>query len=126
VRAVLHDGDGRFVRASASGMFFRPDEREKHIACQKFGHRDSALPANRGQEWCQLSLPSDTCPEVDTTTGWRSGADKRLCIDVATVPDGGKILGLVEGEDVLLVRHGTEFFAVGANCTHYHEPLADD
>ncbi len=35
-----------------------------------------------GQEWCQLTLPSDTCPEVDTTSGWHSGADKRLCIDV--------------------------------------------
>ena len=46
-------------------------------------------------------------------------------VPVANVPDGGKILGVVDGEVVLLVRHGTEFFAVGGNCTHYHGPLAD-
>lgn len=51
--------------------------------------------------------------------------DLRNGVPLATVPDGGKILGLVDGEDVLLVRHGTEFFAVGANCTHYQGPLAD-
>jgi len=41
------------------------------------------------------------------------------------IPDDGKLLGTVEGEDVLLVRSGTEFFAVGASCTHYHGPLAE-
>jgi apoptosis-inducing factor 3 len=41
------------------------------------------------------------------------------------IPDGGKLLGVVEGEDVLLVRSGSEFFAVGASCTHYHGPLAE-
>jgi len=51
--------------------------------------------------------------------------DLRNGVSLATVPDGGKILGVVDGEDVLLVRHGTEFFAVGGNCTHYHGPLAD-
>src|SRR6202166_2236741 len=51
--------------------------------------------------------------------------DLKKGVPLATVPDGGKILGLVDGEDVLLVRHGTEFFAVGANCTHYQGPLAD-
>jgi NADPH-dependent 2,4-dienoyl-CoA reductase/sulfur reductase-like enzyme/nitrite reductase/ring-hydroxylating ferredoxin subunit len=51
--------------------------------------------------------------------------DLKNGVPLATIPDGGKILGLVDGEDVLLVRHGTEFFAVGGNCTHYHGPLAD-
>ena len=51
--------------------------------------------------------------------------DLRNGVSLATVPDGGKVLGVVDGEDVLLVRHGTEFFAVGGNCTHYHGPLAD-
>jgi NADPH-dependent 2,4-dienoyl-CoA reductase/sulfur reductase-like enzyme/nitrite reductase/ring-hydroxylating ferredoxin subunit len=46
-------------------------------------------------------------------------------VPLATIPDGGKILGVVEGEDILLVRHGAEFFAVGGNCTHYHGPLVD-
>ena len=39
--------------------------------------------------------------------------------------DGGKLLGRVDGEDVLLVRQGAEVFAVGAHCTHYHGPLAE-
>ena len=51
--------------------------------------------------------------------------DLKNGVPLATVPDGGKILGVVDGEDVLLVRHGTEFFAVGGNCTHYHGPLAE-
>jgi NADPH-dependent 2,4-dienoyl-CoA reductase/sulfur reductase-like enzyme/nitrite reductase/ring-hydroxylating ferredoxin subunit len=51
--------------------------------------------------------------------------DLRNGVPLASVPDGGKILGVVDGEDVLLVRQGTEFFAVGGNCTHYHGPLAD-
>jgi apoptosis-inducing factor 3 len=42
-----------------------------------------------------------------------------------SIPDGGKLQGVVAGEDVLLVRRGAEFFAVGAFCTHYHGPLAD-
>jgi apoptosis-inducing factor 3 len=51
--------------------------------------------------------------------------DLKNGVPLAAIPDGGKILGVVDGEDVLLVRHGTEFFAVGGNCTHYHGPLAD-
>lgn len=46
-------------------------------------------------------------------------------VPLASIPDGGKLLGVVDGEDVLLVRRGTELFAVGAYCTHYHGPLAD-
>jgi NADPH-dependent 2,4-dienoyl-CoA reductase/sulfur reductase-like enzyme/nitrite reductase/ring-hydroxylating ferredoxin subunit len=46
-------------------------------------------------------------------------------VPLASIPDGGKLLGVVQGEDVLVVRRGTELFAVGAHCTHYHGPLAD-
>jgi NADPH-dependent 2,4-dienoyl-CoA reductase/sulfur reductase-like enzyme/nitrite reductase/ring-hydroxylating ferredoxin subunit len=35
------------------------------------------------------------------------------------------ILGHVNEDDVLLVRRGAEFFAIGAHCTHYHGPLAE-
>src|SRR5436853_2489647 len=42
-----------------------------------------------------------------------------------TLADGGMLLGRVADDDVLLVRSGTELFAVGAHCTHYHGPLAD-
>ena len=38
--------------------------------------------------------------------------------------DGGMIQGKVGDEDVILARHAGEFFAVGANCTHYNGPLA--
>ena len=46
-------------------------------------------------------------------------------VSLASIPDGGKLLGVVDGEEVLLVQRGTQFFAVGAYCTHYHGPLAD-
>jgi len=39
--------------------------------------------------------------------------------------DGRPVAGKVEDNDVLLVRHGSEVFAVGAFCTHYHGSLAD-
>lgn len=38
--------------------------------------------------------------------------------------DGAMALGQAEGEDVVLVRRGDEFLAVGANCTHYHAMLS--
>src|SRR5215813_14071571 len=51
--------------------------------------------------------------------------DLKSGVSLTTIPDGGKLLGVVDGEEVLLARRGTEFFAVGAHCTHYHGPLAD-
>ncbi len=41
------------------------------------------------------------------------------------IPDGGVLLGLVGDEAVVLARSGAEIFAVGADCTHYHGPLAE-
>lgn len=46
-------------------------------------------------------------------------------VPTASIPESGKLLGVVDGEEVLLVRNGTRFFAVGAYCTHYHGPLAE-
>src|SRR5689334_16366169 len=51
--------------------------------------------------------------------------DLKNGVPLASIPDNGKLLGTVDGEEVLLVRRGAEFFAVGAYCTHYHGPLAD-
>jgi NADPH-dependent 2,4-dienoyl-CoA reductase/sulfur reductase-like enzyme/nitrite reductase/ring-hydroxylating ferredoxin subunit len=51
--------------------------------------------------------------------------DLKNGVPLASIADGGKLLGTVDGEDVLLVRRGSELFAVGAACTHYHGPLAE-
>jgi len=51
--------------------------------------------------------------------------DLRSGIALGDLVDGGIILGKVEAEEVILVRRGDDFFAVGAQCTHYHGPLAD-
>ena len=51
--------------------------------------------------------------------------DLKHGLPIASFPDDGKLLGVVDGEDVLVVRRGADFFAVGAQCTHYHGPLAD-
>jgi apoptosis-inducing factor 3 len=51
--------------------------------------------------------------------------DLKKGIPLASIPDNGKLLGVVDGEEVLLVRRETEFFAVGARCTHYQGPLAE-
>jgi NADPH-dependent 2,4-dienoyl-CoA reductase/sulfur reductase-like enzyme/nitrite reductase/ring-hydroxylating ferredoxin subunit len=45
-------------------------------------------------------------------------------VAVDRVPDGGMIQGKVGSENVVLVRRGTEFFAVGATCTHYGGQLS--
>ena len=37
----------------------------------------------------------------------------------------GKLLGHVGNDAVLLVRSGSEVFAIGAHCSHYHGPLAE-
>ena len=37
---------------------------------------------------------------------------------------GGKLVGHVGDEEVLLVQSCAEVFAVGAHCSHYHGPLA--
>jgi NADPH-dependent 2,4-dienoyl-CoA reductase/sulfur reductase-like enzyme/nitrite reductase/ring-hydroxylating ferredoxin subunit len=41
------------------------------------------------------------------------------------LPDGGRLIGRVGKDQVLLLRRGQEIFAIGAHCTHYHGPLAE-
>jgi NADPH-dependent 2,4-dienoyl-CoA reductase/sulfur reductase-like enzyme/nitrite reductase/ring-hydroxylating ferredoxin subunit len=54
-----------------------------------------------------------------------TGPDLSEGIAAGDVPDGGSLLGHSGGDAVLLVRRGTEVFAVGAACTHYGGPLAE-
>src|ERR671927_1829255 len=42
-----------------------------------------------------------------------------------SIDDGTSLLGHVGDEAVLLVRQGADMFANGAECTHYHGPLAE-
>jgi NADPH-dependent 2,4-dienoyl-CoA reductase/sulfur reductase-like enzyme/nitrite reductase/ring-hydroxylating ferredoxin subunit len=51
--------------------------------------------------------------------------DFRNGFPMGDVPEGGMVLGQVEGEEVILVRRGSEFFATGAYCTHYYGPLGE-
>jgi NADPH-dependent 2,4-dienoyl-CoA reductase/sulfur reductase-like enzyme/nitrite reductase/ring-hydroxylating ferredoxin subunit len=53
-----------------------------------------------------------------------SGPDLTQGVSPAELADG-KLVGHVGDQEVLLVCAGTEVFAVGAHCTHYHGPLAD-
>jgi NADPH-dependent 2,4-dienoyl-CoA reductase/sulfur reductase-like enzyme/nitrite reductase/ring-hydroxylating ferredoxin subunit len=52
------------------------------------------------------------------------GADLGNGVAVEDLADGGILQGKVAGEDVILVRRGSNFFALGATCTHYGGPLA--
>ena len=54
-----------------------------------------------------------------------TGPDLTQGIALGELSDGGKLVGHVGGDDILLVRRGAEIFAVAAHCTHYHGPLAD-
>jgi len=53
------------------------------------------------------------------------GPDLTKGIAAAELADGGKLLGRVGDDQVLLVRRGAEVFALAAHCTHYDGPLHD-
>jgi len=54
-----------------------------------------------------------------------TGPDLTEGLAFAELTDGGVLAGHVGDEQVLLVRHGNEVFAVAAQCSHYHGPLAE-
>jgi apoptosis-inducing factor 3 len=56
----------------------------------------------------------ENTPEMDLKAG----------IPIAALAEDGIISGHVDGEDAILVRRGTNYYAVGALCTHYHAALA--
>ncbi len=54
-----------------------------------------------------------------------SKPDLKVGVQLDSLADGGMVVGVVDADEVILVRRGDEFFAVAAHCTHYHAPLAD-
>jgi 3-phenylpropionate/trans-cinnamate dioxygenase ferredoxin reductase subunit len=54
-----------------------------------------------------------------------SGPDFAQGVALADLADGVMLAGRVGDESVLLVRRGSELFAVGGHCTHYGGPLAE-
>ena len=53
------------------------------------------------------------------------GPDFAQGVPLADLVEGSMILGHVAGEAVVLARAGGALFAIGAECTHYHGPLAE-
>src|SRR5258708_10872278 len=54
-----------------------------------------------------------------------SGPDFTQGVRFSSISDGQSRLGHIGDDAVLLVRQGAEVFAIGAECTHYHGPLAE-
>jgi NADPH-dependent 2,4-dienoyl-CoA reductase/sulfur reductase-like enzyme/nitrite reductase/ring-hydroxylating ferredoxin subunit len=50
--------------------------------------------------------------------------DLRAGVEIRDISDGA-MPGRVDSEEAVLVRRGEEFFAVGAQCTHYHGALGE-
>jgi len=54
----------------------------------------------------------------------KDGVDFGAGIYIGDIADGAILEGHIGGEEAILIRRGTSFFAVGALCTHYHASLA--
>ncbi len=53
------------------------------------------------------------------------GPDLVEGVAVSALADGALLFGHAQGEPLILVRRGSELFAIGAVCTHYGGPLAE-
>ena len=53
------------------------------------------------------------------------GFDFKAGVPLQQIPEGAIVAGHVGDDEIVVVRRGDEYFAVGAHCTHYHGPLAD-
>src|SRR6516165_5383590 len=60
---------------------------------------------------------------ADTQTP--GGPDLAQGVPLSDLADGHMLAGHVGEDQVLLARVGREVFAVDAQCTHYHGPLAE-
>jgi NADPH-dependent 2,4-dienoyl-CoA reductase/sulfur reductase-like enzyme/nitrite reductase/ring-hydroxylating ferredoxin subunit len=54
-----------------------------------------------------------------------TGPDLSQGTPATDLPEGGKLVGHVGDEEVLVARIGGELLAVGARCTHYQGPLGE-
>ena len=54
-----------------------------------------------------------------------TGPDLEAGVPASDVPDGRMLAGHAGGKPVLLARVGSEWFAIGAVCSHYSGPLPD-
>ena len=54
-----------------------------------------------------------------------TGPDLTKGIALASLPQNGMLVGHAGDDEVLLVRHGEDVFALSPHCTHYHGPLAE-
>jgi NADPH-dependent 2,4-dienoyl-CoA reductase/sulfur reductase-like enzyme/nitrite reductase/ring-hydroxylating ferredoxin subunit len=54
-----------------------------------------------------------------------TGPDLKQGVAITELPDGGMLVGQADGESVLLVRQGDNWFAIGAACSHYSGPLGE-
>ena len=62
---------------------------------------------------------------MSTAESKDTGPDLAQGVPVESLADGKMLVGHVGDDAVLLARRGNEFFAIGAECTHYHGPLAE-
>ena len=53
------------------------------------------------------------------------GPDLAKGVPASDIAEGAMLGGHVDGEAVLIARAGGALYALGAECTHYHGPLAD-
>jgi apoptosis-inducing factor 3 len=63
--------------------------------------------------------------EMSDSPARQSGPDLAHGVPTDALADGKMLLGHVGADPVLLARSGGEYFAIGAECTHYHGALAD-
>jgi len=54
-----------------------------------------------------------------------AGPDLAAGVPYSEFSEGIPLLGHVSEDEVIVVRRGGDYFAVGAHCTHYHGPLAE-
>jgi NADPH-dependent 2,4-dienoyl-CoA reductase/sulfur reductase-like enzyme/nitrite reductase/ring-hydroxylating ferredoxin subunit len=54
-----------------------------------------------------------------------AGPDLLAGVPAADIPEGGKLVGHVGGQEVLVARLNGDLLAVGARCTHYQGPLGE-